>query len=41
VVLKDSRVVKAYYDEWQHIMALSEPLDWSSRWVEPEWRVGT
>lgn len=34
-------IVKAYYLEWSQIMALSEPLDWSNPWCEPEWRVGT
>ena len=23
------------------VAALSEPLDWSSEYVEPEWRIGT
>ena len=34
-------VVRAYFQEWAQIEALSEPLDWESRWCEPEWRIGT
>jgi len=31
----------AYADEYGHILALSETLDWNSEWIEPEWRIGT
>jgi hypothetical protein len=41
VVLRDSEIVAAYYNEFQQILALSEPLDWESDYVEPEWRIGT
>ena len=35
------RIVQAYYQEWGQVFALSEPLDWESEWVEPEYRIGT
>ena len=28
-------------NEWCQLMAFSEPLDWESEYVEPEWRIGT
>lgn len=34
-------IVQAYFKEYQQIAALSEPLDWESDWVYPEWRIGT
>jgi hypothetical protein len=41
-VLINSRVLsKGYFEEWQQVAALSEPLDWTSNWMEPEWRIGT
>lgn len=41
VLIRTPEVVDAYYLEWQHIAMLSEPLDWETDWVEPEWRIGT
>jgi hypothetical protein len=41
VVMYDPAIVSAYYHEWEQIEALSEPLDWSSDWCEPEWRIGS
>ena len=41
VVLEEPSIVQAYFKEFQQIAALSEPLDWESEWVEPEWRIGT
>jgi len=34
-------IVKGYFDEYGQIAAMSEPLDWTSDWAEPEWRIGT
>jgi hypothetical protein len=34
-------VVDAYFNEFGQIVALSEPLDWTSDWIAPEWRIGT
>jgi hypothetical protein len=41
MVSTDPRIVEAFYQEWGQIAALSEPLDWESSWVEPEWRIGS
>lgn len=41
IVTEDPQLVQAFFEEWAQIEALSEPLDWSSVWVEPEWRIGT
>jgi hypothetical protein len=41
IVSRDPSIVNAFYQEWGQIAALSEPLDWKSQWVEPEWRIGT
>jgi hypothetical protein len=35
-----SKIVEAYYLEFGQIMALSEPLDWTSEWCSPQWRIG-
>lgn len=35
------RVANAYFEEYAQILALSEPLDWQSEWVAPEWRIGS
>jgi hypothetical protein len=34
-------VVHAYWTEFGAVMALSEPLDWTTDWAAPEWRIGT
>ncbi len=34
-------IVKAYFREYGQIAAMSEPLDWTSEWAAPEWRIGT
>ena len=41
IVIKNNRIVNAFYHEYAQIAALSEPLDWNSNWVAPEWRIGT
>jgi hypothetical protein len=35
VLIEDSNIANAYYSEWKQIFKLSEDLDWSSEWVEP------
>jgi phosphatidylserine/phosphatidylglycerophosphate/cardiolipin synthase-like enzyme len=35
------KIVQAYFAEWQQILAFSEPLDWTTEWVQPEWRIGS
>jgi hypothetical protein len=39
--ITDPKIVVAYFREWEQIEATSEPLDWETDWVEPEWRIGT
>lgn len=34
-------IVHAYWHEWGEVSALSEPLDWDTPWMAPEWRLGT
>lgn len=41
IVMKDVRLVKAFFSEFAQIAALSEPLDWESDWVQPQWRFGS
>jgi phosphatidylserine/phosphatidylglycerophosphate/cardiolipin synthase-like enzyme len=41
VILKDTAIARAYFQEYAQIAALSEPLNWESEWVRPEWRVGS
>ena len=41
VAIRDRVIVGAYYNEWEYIEAMSEPLDWESIWAAPEWRIGT
>lgn len=37
----DSEIVRAYYNEYGQIASMSEPLNWESDWIEPEWRIGS
>jgi hypothetical protein len=39
VFIEDRSVAQGYYEEWQNVAWLSEPLDWTSRWVAQEWSV--
>jgi hypothetical protein len=41
VHIVSDKVAAAYALEWSRTLALSEPLDWSSEYVEPEWRFGS
>ena len=41
VVIEDETIAQAYYNEWNQLAALSEPLDWKSEWCHPQWRIGT
>ena len=41
VILRDPVIATAYLHEWTGLMALSEPLDWDSEWVAPQWHEGT
>jgi len=41
VIIRDEKIVEAYYQEYQQLLALSEPLDWETAWAAPEYRIGT
>ena|SRR5437764_14766891 len=41
VVLRDAKIVQAYYQEYAQIAALSEPLDWTATWIAPQWVIQT
>ena len=41
VLIKNNQIAEAYYNEFCQIFALSEPLDWTSEWCAPEFRIGT
>lgn len=41
ILLRDPVLVNAYFQEFGQIFAISEQLDWSSDWIEPELRIGT
>lgn len=41
LLIKDIEIVNAYFQEFGQICAMSEPLDWESDWVAPEWRIGS
>lgn len=34
-------IVNSYFNEYSQIFAMSEPLDWESEWVAPEFRIGS
>lgn len=41
VHIKSESAAKFFVEEWAKVFAVSEPLDWSSEWSQPEWRIGT
>ena len=41
IYMTDPEIVSAYFKEYGQIAAISEPLDWTSEWVAPEWRIGS
>lgn len=41
VVLRQPEIARAFFNEFQQVAALSEPLDWESDWMAPEWRIGS
>lgn len=41
VYITDPKIVSAFFVEFSKIVALSEPLDWTSNWCAPEWRIGS
>jgi uncharacterized protein YeeX (DUF496 family) len=41
IIIHDKDIAQKYFEEWANICALSEPLDWESEYIEPEWRIGS
>lgn len=41
IIIHDRTIADAYMKEYCHILGLSEPLDWESPWMAPEYRIGT
>ncbi len=41
IIIRHLDIAKAYLEEFGTIFGLSEPLDWSSDWIEPDYRLGT
>ena len=41
VIIRDPVIASAYMREWVDLMSLSEPLDWDSQWVAPQWHEGS
>ena len=41
VIIREPRIARAYLNEWADLMSVSEPLDWDSEWVDPQWHEGT
>ncbi|WOC24855.1 phospholipase D-like domain-containing protein [Pseudoalteromonas sp. N1230-9] len=38
--ITDKKIVNAYFKEYTQIAAVSEKLNWDSKWIKPEWHVG-
>jgi len=41
VLIDRTQIAERFLNEYVQIYALSEPLNWESSWVEPEYRIGT
>lgn len=41
VYIQSQSIAESYFKEFCQILALSEPLDWESEWMQPEWRIGS
>lgn len=41
VIIRDHVIAEAYANEWAQLMVFSEPLDWDTDWVAPEYRIGS
>lgn len=39
--VRDAVIAEQYLREWSAVAAISEPLDWNARYVNPEWRIGS
>lgn len=41
VLIESRKIAEAYLREFSYVAAISEPIDWSHEYAEPEWRVGS
>ena len=41
ILINNKEIAMAYFKEYAQIAALSEPLEWESEWMAPEWRIGS
>ncbi len=41
IILNNREWAEQFYKEFEYLFGLSEPLDWDTPWVAPEYRVGT
>lgn len=41
IFIRNKDIATAYFGEFCQILAMSEPLDWKSDWIQPEWRIGS
>ena len=41
VLIDNKEIAEAYYKEFALIYSISEPLNWESEWIYPEYRLGT
>ena len=41
LIIRDPVIAGAYLNEWSQLFTFSEPLDWRSEYIAPEWRIGT
>lgn len=41
IYIKDEDVARFYHNEYYHVLMLSEKLDWTSNYSEPQFRIGT
>lgn len=41
LIITQQPIIDGYYEEFERIFGISEPLDWNSKWVNPRYRIGT
>jgi hypothetical protein len=41
ILIRDQRVANCFRNEWAAILGLSEPLDWNSEYIAPQYNVGS
>jgi hypothetical protein len=40
-IIRDEVIASAYHREWETLLGIAEPLNWSTTWVRPVYRIGT